>query len=158
MINHKWKQQNNAYEIGEKVTFPSNASWKQEITNLSGLENGIHFKMTLESCFCNFAINPQGKKNPINICRWGKWTFFFFFDGQIWDWRLRKCIKPLVTIAFISLINWLWYTVEWHPSNRVKFFNQEQEYWKRRCDPLFVQVLSMAMWSTQGQWGGSPLD
>lgn len=64
MINHKWKQQNNAYEIGEKVTFPSNASCKQEITNLSGLENGIHFRMTLESCFSSFTINPQGKNNP----------------------------------------------------------------------------------------------
>lgn len=37
-------------------------------------------KWLFESCFCNFAINPQGKKNPINICISGKWTFFFLMD------------------------------------------------------------------------------
>lgn len=90
MINHKWKQQNNAYEIGEKVTFPR-------------------------------------KKNPIQFA-YGESGLFFFLNGQIWDWHLEECIKPLVTRAFISLINWSWYTVECHPSDRIKFFNQGQKY------------------------------
>lgn len=83
--------------------------------------------------------SPKWSMLNLTTTPWGQPQKWNFCNGQILELHLEECIKPLVTLAFISLINWLWYTFECHQLNRIKFFKRiarGQKYLKWWHDPL----------------------